>query len=59
MIETILSPQMRNTRHRTIALANTNAQFEKDWASAISSDELVKRVHLHIGELYATKENRG
>ena len=31
---------------------NDNAQFERDWKNAISGDELVKRVHCHIDELY-------
>ena len=31
---------------------NDNVQFEKDWENAISGDELVKRVHCHIDELY-------
>jgi hypothetical protein len=28
-------------------------QFERDWQNAISGDELVKRVHRHIDQLYA------
>jgi hypothetical protein len=28
-------------------------QFERDWQNAISGDELVKRVHHHIDQLYA------
>ena len=27
--------------------------FEQNWSNAISGDELVKRVHNHIDELYA------
>jgi hypothetical protein len=30
--------------------------FEQDWNQAISGDELVKRVHNHIDELYVQAE---
>jgi len=44
------------TKHPRVARfmgdTNDNAQFEKDWKSAISGDELVTRVHCHIDELY-------
>jgi hypothetical protein len=39
--------------HRT-----TDIQFERDWADAISGDELVKWVHRHIDQLYANIQKR-
>jgi hypothetical protein len=35
---------------------DANNQFEQDWENAISGDELVRRVHQHIDELYAQNE---
>jgi hypothetical protein len=30
-------------------------EFEQEWQTAISGDELVRRVHHHIDQLYADK----
>jgi hypothetical protein len=56
MYETLIPSVRTIDKHRGELIdASANAQFDDDWRTAISGDELVRRVHNHIDELYAQK----
>jgi hypothetical protein len=62
MIETISPQNFSQSRlqekHNYNISIDADDQFEQDWQTAISGDELVKRVHHHIDQLYAAKRNK-